>query len=88
MVELRVRKVYNNNVVLAVREDGEEFILLGKSIGFNIRPGREVAPSSVERLFVPLSGRDGDSIARWVSQLSLEDVRLAVEIVEEGARSF
>ncbi|HEY0186881.1 MAG TPA: PRD domain-containing protein [Cellulomonas sp.] len=85
---MRVRKVYNNNIVLAVQEDGNEMILLGRSIGFNTRPGQEVTPGHVERLFVPLAGRDSDSVARLVAQLSIDDVRLATEIAEAGRETF
>ncbi|MCL2558601.1 MAG: CAT RNA binding domain-containing protein, partial [Treponema sp.] len=42
----------NNNIILA--RDGErEVIVLGTGIGFSARPGEEVDPGLVEKIFVP-----------------------------------
>lgn len=84
---IRVRKIYNNNTVLAVTDSGEEVILLGRGVGFNTRPGREVPSGIVERFFVSVRNRDTDAVARLVEHLSLDDIRLATEIIEEGRRN-
>jgi beta-glucoside operon transcriptional antiterminator len=48
--EVRVQKVYNNNVV-AVVTDGEEVVLVGRGIGFQKKPGDPVDESRVSKRF-------------------------------------
>jgi hypothetical protein len=47
-----VQKVLNNSLVLSMDDDNREVIVMGKGIGFNSRPGDEIAPEKIEKLFV------------------------------------
>lgn len=47
-----VQKVLNNSLVLSMDDDNREVIVMGKGIGFSSRPGDEIAPDKVEKLFV------------------------------------
>ncbi|WP_324030761.1 PRD domain-containing protein (plasmid) [Pantoea sp. JZ2] len=47
-----VHKVLNNSLVLSTDDDSREVIVMGKGIGFNSRPGDEIAPEKIEKLFV------------------------------------
>lgn len=47
-----VQKVLNNSTVLSMDDDSREVIVMGKGIGFNSRPGDEIAPEKIEKLFV------------------------------------
>jgi beta-glucoside operon transcriptional antiterminator len=38
-----VQKVLNNSLVLSMDDDNREVIVMGKGIGFNSRPGDEIA---------------------------------------------
>lgn len=49
---IRVVKVLNNSVVLAVEEPGGEVILMGKGIGFGKTIGQEIVPGDGQQLFV------------------------------------
>lgn len=49
---MKVDKVYNNNVVQAVGQDGEECIIMGKGIGFQKKPGESIDMGAVEKIFV------------------------------------
>ncbi|MFC0521992.1 glucose PTS transporter transcription antiterminator GlcT [Pontibacillus salicampi] len=46
-----VERVLNNNVLVAVQENQEEVILIGKGIGFGKKKGYEVDLDSVEKLY-------------------------------------
>ena len=56
-----VQKVLNNSLVLSMDDDSREVIVMGKGIGFNSRPGDEIAPEKIEKLFVTqaLGARSG-----------------------------
>ncbi|MDK8451058.1 PRD domain-containing protein [Corynebacterium mastitidis] len=52
---MNILRVFNNNVVLAQREDGVQVILTGRGLGFKVTPGQEVDATKVARVFVPES---------------------------------
>ena len=58
---MKIAKVLNNNIVIAVNERGEDVIAMGCGIAFGKKRGDVLDPAKVERLFtnsVPeLSGR-------------------------------
>ena len=43
-----IEKVINNNIVSAFDEDGREVVIMGRGIGFGVRPGAAVRDSKVE----------------------------------------
>lgn len=47
-----IKRVYNNNVVLAIESDTMEVVLLGKGIGFQRRPGETIDTSLANQRFV------------------------------------
>jgi beta-glucoside operon transcriptional antiterminator len=73
----------NNNIILAI-ENGQEVIALGKGIGFNIRPGDEVDPKLVEKVFVPKESAQINRFQDILADLPYEQVILASKIVDYG----
>lgn len=49
---MRVVKVLNNSLVLALDEEGQEVILMGKGIGFGKATGSALRKEEVEKVFV------------------------------------
>lgn len=47
-----IRKIFNNNVVLAVGEDENELILMGRGIAFQKKAGDVIDESKVDKIFV------------------------------------
>lgn len=77
---LRVRQVFNNNVVLGIDEDDEETVALGRGIGFQAKPGDLVAEDRIERRFVPHSMSAG-RIAALVGEIPPEEFHVVELIV-------
>lgn len=73
---MRVVKVLNNSLVLALDEQGNETILMGKGIGFHKASGYEFAADEVEKVFV-LRDR---SITRSIIRLAAETDSVYFEI--------
>ena len=48
---MQIQKVLNNNVVVALDENGAETVLMGRGLGFGCRPGGEVCQAKVEKRF-------------------------------------
>lgn len=76
---MKALRVLNNNVVLARDENDQEVIVTGRGIGFSSRQGKRIDPALIERVFVPVDGRDPDHLAEAFALIS-EDVLRAVVI--------
>ena len=81
---INIRKC-NNNIILAF-ERGQEVIVVGKGIGFNIRPGDEVDMNLVEKIFVPQETTQINRFKDILSYLPYEHIILADKIVEHGRK--
>ena len=57
---MKVVRVLNSNVVLAVDETGAEAILTGWGVGFQAKPGQPVKTDKVTPTFRPENDRDSD----------------------------
>lgn len=75
---MRVIKVLNNSLVLALNDEGQEIILMGKGIGFQKTIGYKLSPKEIDKVFVLRIGsfragssgwppRQTASILRWPS---------------------
>lgn len=79
---MRVLKVFNNNVVLAIDDRDVELVLFGRGLGFKATAGSAVDSSRVERRFVPSKSATAEHIAALVAELPLADIELAQRLVE------
>ena len=52
---MRVEKVLNNNLVISVLEQNREIILMGRGIGFGLKPGMEIDEGKIEKKFYRFS---------------------------------
>jgi beta-glucoside operon transcriptional antiterminator len=80
---MRNIKKYNNNIVLA-DDNGQEVIVLGKGIGFQVPQGAEIDMSLVEKVFVPQETAHINRFADTLSGLAYEYMLLASKIVDFG----
>lgn len=87
---MKVSKVFNNNVVLAVDEaDGDaEVVLIGRGLGFGLRPGDDVDQGRVEKTFRPGGAQTPERIAAFLDEIPADDISLAEEIVRRGRERF
>ena len=75
---MQLLRVFNNNVVLA-RRGAEDVIVTGRGIGFQAKPGAEIDPAKVVKVFVPDSGRDPDHLAAMIAGIPGEYAQLVID---------
>lgn len=51
---MQVKKVFNNNIILA-DEDDQEMVVMGRGIGFQAKPKDKVDKSKIEKIYAPQS---------------------------------
>lgn len=76
---MRILRVFNNNVVLAVGGDGQETVLTGRGLGYKARAGQSVREELVARRFVPAEGRDPDNFGSLLAAIAPEHIELAAD---------
>ncbi|WP_144790518.1 PRD domain-containing protein [Kocuria palustris] len=81
---MEILRVFNNNVVLARRDDGTEAVLTGRGLGFQAKPGGAVDESRIARTFVPVDGRDPDHMGEQLAAVSPERVQQAEAALGEA----
>ncbi|MEU0453000.1 PRD domain-containing protein [Streptomyces sp. NPDC006129] len=77
---MRVKKVFNNNVVLGVDEHGAETVLMGRGIGFQVKPGEVVDADRAERRFVAET-MPAERLAALAAEIPLGVIEVMEEVV-------
>ena len=85
---LRVVKVLNNSVVLAVEEPGGEVILMGKGIGFGKSIGQEIAPEEGAQMFVLRDRQLNRNILQLAAETDERIFELIRQIVQYAAEKY
>lgn len=81
---MKIAHVYNNNVVLAVNDAGEQSVVIGRGLAFNKKKGQEVDLEKIEQTFVPEQTADEYSQA-LLAEIPSDVLALATEL-EDYAR--
>lgn len=81
---MKIDKVYNNNVVLAKGDDGEEFIVMGRGLGFQKKPGDEIDTALVEKMFVMQDKDTTNELTRVYLDLSPAETEIILDIIKHG----
>lgn len=80
MEDYIVKKVLNNNVVIA-ESDGKEFVLVGKAIGFNYGKGKKISEDKIENKFVKQLNSNDGNFNRILNKIDSEIVGISEEII-------
>lgn len=81
-----VHKVLNNNVVISIDESGAERVLMGRGIGFGLKPSDTIDPASVEKTFVLDPGSDGDHARQVLTDVPFDVIEAVTRAVDGAER--
>ena len=85
---MKIRKVLNSSVVLAVDEAGGESILLGKGIGYGRKAGEEIVRQPSDRVFIPLSNPGAKQMLDLFASIPPEYLDVTQEIVQDAEKTL
>lgn len=85
---MRVVKVLNNSLVLALSDKGEETILMGKGIGFHKAIGHELQKEEVEKVFVLKDRSVSRSIIRLAAETDGAYFELAKSVIDYAVERY
>lgn len=85
---MRLTKIFNNNVVLAADDREQEFVLMGRGIGFHRELGSEIDPATVERTFQAGKTGNPERFAALIDAIPPEHIALTEAIVALAGDEF
>ena len=85
---MRVIKVLNNSLVLALDNAGQESILMGKGIGFHKSIGYEFQESGIEKVFVLKDKEVSRNIIRLAAETDSVFFELAKAVIDYAIEQF
>ena len=81
-------KVLNNNVVISLDEQGRERVLMGRGLGFQLKPSDTLDPAKVEKTFILDTGEDGERERRMLTDTPYAIIEAVSRAVDQAERSL
>ncbi|WP_259317881.1 CAT RNA binding domain-containing protein [Holdemanella biformis] len=82
-----IKKVLNSSVVLVSDNENNEFILLGKGIGYGKKPGESIDQSASNQMFVPVENTKSKQFEELMDDIPIDILTITQEIIV-GRKSF
>lgn len=80
---MRVKKVFNNNILCAVDEEGNEVIVTGKGLGFQKHTGESLDENKIEKTYRMVDKQEQRKLRELVQQIPMEDLLLTEQLIAE-----
>ncbi|WP_042753040.1 BglG family transcription antiterminator LicT [Lactococcus garvieae] len=85
---MEIRKILNNNVVIAINSRNEEIILMGLGIGFSKKTGQAVEVDKIEKVFGLKATSDIQSFSEILNEIPSKIIELSMLTLAEVKTKF
>ena len=82
VVDLRIKKVINNNILCVVDDKGSEMIVTGKGLGFQRKTGERIDPALFEKTYRMEGRAEQRKLRELVAQIPIEHLKLTQDLIE------
>lgn len=79
-------KVLNNNVVISTDGAGQERVLMGRGLGFQLQPTDTIDPAKVEKTFILEQGREADHARHLLASVPYPVIEAVNRAVDDAER--
>ncbi|MGL5042272.1 MAG: BglG family transcription antiterminator LicT [Culicoidibacterales bacterium] len=76
-----IKKVYNNNVILATNKEDKEIVVMGCGLAFQKKMGEEIDPKKIEKVFASTSPVFSEHFSQLMSEVQPEYLEATAEII-------
>ena len=86
-----IKKILNNNVLIATHEERGEVVLIGKGIGFNRQMDESIEETTVEKMFVLKNEKEQEQFKMLLPHIEDEMMKTiisAIELIRERTNNF
>ena len=81
-------KVLNNNVVISIDANGQERVLMGRGLGFQLLPTDTINPAKVEKTFILDGGSEADHARQLLASVPYPVIEAVMTAVDEAERAL
>lgn len=85
---MEVLKVINNSFVCSLDSEGKEIVIMGKGIGFGMKPGKTIDEKAIEKVFRMEDLNTGNRFQELLKKLPMEHMRLASDIIDYAKTKY
>lgn len=85
---MKIRKILNNNVVIAVDRDNQECVAMGCGLAFGKKSGDCFAKSSAEKIFILSNDEIKGRFTELIKNISLENMELSEKIISYAISNY
>lgn len=79
---MKVKKILNNNVITSLDENGQEIVIMGKGIGWNLKSGDEVDEKKIEKIFRMNTASSMAKMKQLLLEVEPESVTVSAKIID------
>ncbi|MBA9026429.1 MULTISPECIES: BglG family transcription antiterminator LicT [Bacillaceae] len=79
---MRVKKIFNNNVILTEDDKQQEIVVMGRGLAFQKKIGDEIDETKIEKTFTIHSKGVSDKLSQLLEEIPLEHFELSNDIIE------
>ncbi|WP_019376315.1 glucose PTS transporter transcription antiterminator GlcT [Virgibacillus halodenitrificans] len=86
-----IKKVLNNNVLIALDEQQHEVVLIGKGIGFQAKKNETIPESSIEKLFVLRSEKEQEHYKQLlpnIDEFTMDTIISSLEMIRKRTNTL
>lgn len=76
-----IAKIINNNIVSSFDDQGTEYIVMGRGLGYKTKAGYEIDESKVEKTFRMTNNKETRQLEELLVDIPMEHVQLCDEII-------
>lgn len=76
-----VEKIINNNIVSSFDEKGNEIVVMGRGLGFNLKPGQDIDQNKIEKIFRMENSKETERLEAVLADIPIEHIQLCNEII-------
>jgi len=76
-----IDKIINNNIVSSLDEKGSEIVVMGRGLGYKMKPGQEVDIEKIEKVFHMDSHSESEKLKELLADMPLEHIQVSNEII-------
>ena len=81
-----IKKVLNSSVVLVTDRSGNDYVLLGKGLGYGRKPGEKIGSGGADQVFVPVEKAHLGQVQELAAAIPPQIIEVTQEIVAEAER--
>ncbi|MGX7198075.1 PRD domain-containing protein [Enterococcus olivae] len=85
---MKILRILNNNVVVALNDEGKEIVLMGNGLGFQKKPGFNVDPLKIEKVFEMQNQFESLRVEQMLSEIPEEVINISFDILEYARKKL